>query len=931
MATLKSIANGNFDASSTWGVVDTTSLNTAYDIPAILLPTTTPTDRGTWVDTGITINGYGLKPYRFYSTATMNPAGTFTAVIRNVTDGVDVANTSVTVDVKDFKCYEEQTTGNRVTWTWFPTNGNVTLTAGKTYAIRISASANNLIYFTGSTTTVLLRMLSTTTTQAPANGDTLVIAGYKTGAGTNSSITVTMNETSTTNYYGTRSNVGIIIGSHGVLTYGSSASTNYYLKVRGELQLGTQGTLNIGTSVNPIPTTSTAVLEFDCAAIYDSGLFADPEAVINVYGSALYANGNRTRLASNIGGSCTTVGTAVTRVTGQVYTGLTGNVGIRSGNGAETIYTIASVSNDNALTLTGSAGNRTEALFRPVNVKSIETTTSTGWLSGDPIGIFKGSRSNSDSGMYTTLTADAIGTTLAINDEIDFAKDTAGDSDWAVEIMNLKRNVKIRGISTSLTAFIIARPGTHNIQHAEFTFFGQTSTTAPTAKHVVFFPYGVQFSCADTYTSNINYVSAYNFGPSSVYNYFLNYNTNNSGANWNYIDAFSISLYLSRDGTVNLPNYSTHHWVTGLNSALYIRHSSDQVSDIRASTKVNDLGWNDANEHSGGFVKDCYFRNYATHGLTVRTTQVRNYLLDNVKVSRAYGYGFDIQTTKSNLTMIDCEDIGSWSGGIVYGNNITYNNTKLIRFNHTATAGNTTTYGISLGGVFIGDSYFSSCTWASVIANTGTGISIPDGNTNANLIDCKVVNGTIFNTVTGLKYGNILAWLNYQQTSGDHRVFLSEGTYQTLATDYRTTAPCLKVTPATLNAKTNTPVGFVPAKAGTNVTVSVYVQTSTAPAYNGNRARLMVKENALAGITADTVLDTATASSDGAYELLSGTISSISEDCVLEIYVDCDGTTGYILVDDFNASPVQDTRGFNYWEKSKPFVVPKGGGGSYVF
>jgi hypothetical protein len=71
---------------------------------------------------------------------------------------------------------------------------------------------------------------------------------------------------------------------------------------------------------------------------------------------------------------------------------------------------------------------------------------------------------------------------------------------------------------------------------------------------------------------------------------------------------------------------------------------------------------------------------------------------------------------------------------------------------------------------------------------------------------------------------------------------------------------------------------------------------------NGNRARLIVKANPAAGIAADTVLATATVSSEGAFELLSGTTAAVTDDAVLEVYVDCDGTTGWVNVDDWSVA-----------------------------
>ena len=70
--------------------------------------------------------------------------------------------------------------------------------------------------------------------------------------------------------------------------------------------------------------------------------------------------------------------------------------------------------------------------------------------------------------------------------------------------------------------------------------------------------------------------------------------------------------------------------------------------------------------------------------------------------------------------------------------------------------------------------------------------------------------------------------------------------------------------------------------------------------YNGNFAKLYVKANYNLGITSDTLLDTATALSTGAWEALTGATAAVTDDGVLEFYVVLDGTTGWLNIDDFS-------------------------------
>jgi len=74
---------------------------------------------------------------------------------------------------------------------------------------------------------------------------------------------------------------------------------------------------------------------------------------------------------------------------------------------------------------------------------------------------------------------------------------------------------------------------------------------------------------------------------------------------------------------------------------------------------------------------------------------------------------------------------------------------------------------------------------------------------------------------------------------------------------------------------------------GTTATPSVYVYLSAA--YAGSAVRLMVRRNDQAGITTDTQL--ASTSTEGEWVQLTGATEAVDDDCVLEFYVDCDGTT----------------------------------------
>lgn len=69
----------------------------------------------------------------------------------------------------------------------------------------------------------------------------------------------------------------------------------------------------------------------------------------------------------------------------------------------------------------------------------------------------------------------------------------------------------------------------------------------------------------------------------------------------------------------------------------------------------------------------------------------------------------------------------------------------------------------------------------------------------------------------------------------------------------------------------------------------------------GNAPQLILKKNIPAGISSDVVLATFSAAAD-TWQRLSGTTSNVTDDAVLEFYLNCDGTAGLIYVDDWSVS-----------------------------
>jgi hypothetical protein len=164
------------------------------------------------------------------------------------------------------------------------------LVAGNNYSIRLLTSViGQVSVYRNATANNWSRALVTTTTAAPVATDILITVGSYTSAGVNTTTTVTMNSTAATQYG------QCYIGSNGIFNYGVATSTNYVLRLLGDLWVGRGGTFTIGTVASPIPATSTAILEINCASalqfqIYNFGTLETKYATTVIHRALLAAD-----------------------------------------------------------------------------------------------------------------------------------------------------------------------------------------------------------------------------------------------------------------------------------------------------------------------------------------------------------------------------------------------------------------------------------------------------------------------------------------------------------------------------------------------------------------------------------------------------------------------------------------------------------------
>lgn len=187
-----------------------------------------------------------------------------------------------------------------------------------------------------------------------------------------------------------------------------------------------------------------------------------------------------------------------------------------------------------------------------------------------------------------------------------------------------------------------------------------------------------------------------------------------------------------------------------------------------------------------------------------------------------------------------------------------------------------------------------------------------------------------------MSFGSYIGFEKYGQTAGDHRCEMKYGTLKTDTTIFNAASPAERMTPNTaaikLESAPKTYGVAVPVANGTTVTVNVTVRKSAAgdgAAYTGNQPRLIQRANSALGQNSDVVLATYSAGT-GSWNTLTGTSSSATDDGTWEFIVDCDGTAGWIDVDDWTFSSVASTsKGLKNWFNGMPEVMSGGGGGAF--
>lgn len=833
MAVLKSIASGNWLTASTWGLVDSTSYLNAETGSEILTTAFSGTRSQAFTPGAITVEGIAVK-----LSVRSGTTGTISVHLALNSTHVEVAGTLVTINVSDLPA--AATADLNGGWIYFKFASPVTLSAATAYEVEATtSSASQVSLFRDSTADNIARALVTTTTQAPVAGDDMIVAGEYTGAGTSNTITVTMNETATTDYGAASTSLvtpALAICSKGVLTWGTTAATNYNLKLSGNLIVYADATMNMGTTGTPCPRDSTMKLNFDCGANVDFGLTIRNLGTWNAQG--------------------------LSRTSGK------------------NIY-YCKLNTDEA-----------------VNSTSLGVDIDTGWLDNDEIVVASTTRTASQS-EKGTLNGNAGASSLTVDGFAGagggLANAHEGTAPVQAEVILLTRNVSLFGASASLQSYVdIKATATVDIDWAEFYWLGSATTnkrgfeTANTTgsfamNYSSIHDMGVSSSMGFSYTATSG--NGFTFSNNVIFSTVaisasLNISSATS-ATWT-IDS---NIVISNSGNPNPYNLSdvggtlTNNIAVGGNTGFGLGESLGTIGTISGNT---------AHSGSAGIQ--------ITSSIAGTISSSTLYRCSSRGILTSLGYDTIIFDT---LTIFGCStgiNFGSGAGRYIFIN---------------ATINGDTTFSSSEGvGVFstptlIQEVIFINCDFGTVsgikTAHTTGDISFSSQQTMVKmyLYNTKLSSSVEVASQNNLSPNSFVSSQKNDQTAGLHKTWKKYGTITIDTTTFRTASPAQTLTPNNASNKLESGSKKVAVANGNTVTVTVYVNKSAS--YNGNQPRLIQKRNDAIGVSADTVIATASGGT-GSWLTLSGTTAAVTDDGVVEFVVDCDGTAGTVSVDDWSIS-----------------------------
>ena len=515
----------------------------------------------------------------------------------------------------------------------------------------------------------------------------------------------------------------------------------------------------------------------------------------------------------------------------------------------------------------------------------INVTSTSGWAANDVVALASTTRTASESEKRTVSTINS-GTQATLSTNLSATHHGTGL--YVGEVVNLTRNVKIRGTSQSLCAYVnCAATSSFTASYAEFYFLGSGTTSKR----------GIDSATTSAGTFSMSFCSIYDLQTTASVGIFTQGSTGSPSIEDCVMFSTTSGAPVAIRPTSGTPSFQRNYIVATV--------SNFEGTDLGGTIKDNRFGGcGVAFQEAGatiGTIKD-NVQHSTSSGITIADCAGT---FDGFTVWRnttgiaANGSGYTIANSSSyhnvqNVAFSPTQG-SSWTGTVVAFTNCSFNGGSGASLTQTTnqfswsghahivfdscsfgTTQTVTTFGTWTSFLRAGEILFRKCTIADTVTITN----------QSNLLATQ-------------EFTSAIKFDKFNNTSGSHRTYKRYGRTESDQTTFKTAAPSEALIPNTSGQKLPSGSKKFAGASGTTATVTVYVNKSAT--YNGNQPRLIVKANSIAGIASDTVLATASGGT-GSWLTLSGTTASVADNCVLECYVDCDGTAGTVYVDDWSVS-----------------------------
>lgn len=619
-------------------------------------------------------------------------------------------------------------------------------------------------------------------------------------------------------------------------------------------------------------------------------------------GNAAYTSGGSwsrlaySRLNNGRGGYCSvTFGSpAVLGIEGQSFIGLTGTINIQGTN-----YTISSVTDATHLTLTSNATGsyNTTANYAQWNhqgtAKTVIPYSTAGWSVGDVLCFANTSKTPAEAEAGTIASVDS-GTQATLASPLQYYH--GGASPFQIEVGNLTRNVKIRGIGSLQGYLLFSAAGVVSVNHVEFSQLGSSTTNKR----------GVD--CQTTIGScSLTYSSFHDFAVVSSCSCFI------SGSASNNITFSNNVCWLVANYNF-YTNATTGLWVADAN--LFLRNTDsvaiNYLQDIGGTYTNNTLA---AFPNSGASFYETYAVGGPMYGLTAHGSNNQGLMFQG---GSQYTASNCVAWRNSSGFYYSGARDGNFKTFIAFGNT----NNFYLSLTGNCVWTNLQANGDVMFGISGGISPFGTAGSYNRIENSSLGVASGfltahasgsgDINVGANSVGDLTFVNSFFNTIVFVGGWGGSSWIRSQahnQQAGNHRWWGAYGTGNTDTSIYATASPSHRLTPSSATNKLLSNLGFrtgflVPVRSGAATAIAVSVRTSSAAdgaAYNGNPPRLMLRNSLGLNPTTISTLATFGGTNPGTWATMTGITPIATANGVWECYVDCDGTAGWVNVDDWRA------------------------------